>query len=372
MTTLLWSRSPRALLALLITFSLLLAGCGAPEDAATALDSSAPASPSVAEVVQPTITIQTPTADAPAYPEPPADAEMYPAPPTEPAGYPAPSPSAPLLPALDPLPAPDLQFSGDRAYELLGEYMAIGPRITGTEGSLRAGDYIIEQVEAAGWEVEEQRFPYMDTPVRNIIAKKGSGPVLIIGSHYDSRRRSDKDPDPAKRDDPMPGANDGGSSTAILLELAQHIDAERLGREVWLTFFDAEDNGNLEGWEYAVGSAYMAENLDVRPEAMVLLDLVGDRDLQLPYETTSTFELSESIWSIAAELGYDQFVPEPKYAIIDDHTAFLNQGIPAVDIIDFDYPHWDTTGDTIDKVSAESLEAVGRTVEHWLETRAQP
>lgn len=372
MTKLLRLSSPRFVVALLISLSTVLAGCGLPDNTATASDPSASAASPIAGIVQPTITIQTPTDDLPAYPNPPIDAGTSPPPPDEPAGYPAPSPSAPLLPPLDPLPTPDLQFSGDRAYQLLGEYMQFQPRVTGSPGWQQAGDYIIDQVSDAGWQVEEQGFEYMNTPVRNIIAKKGSGPVLIIGAHYDGRRRSDKDPDPAKRDLPMPGANDGGSGTVILLELARHIDAEQLGREVWLTFFDAEDNGGLDGWEYAVGSAYMAENLDVRPEAMVLLDLVGDADLQLPYEQTSTFELSESIWTTAAELGYDQFVPETKYAIIDDHTAFLNAGIPAVDIIDFDYPHWDTSNDTIDKVSAQSLEAVGRTVERWLETRAQP
>jgi glutaminyl-peptide cyclotransferase len=250
--------------------------------------------------------------------------------------------------------------------------MQFQPRVTGSPGWQQAGDYIIAQMQQAGWTIEEQRFEYRDTPIRNIIAKKGRGPVLMVGAHYDGRRRADKDPDPARRNDPMPGANDGGSGVVILLELARHIDPDQLGREVWLTFFDAEDNGNLDGWPYAVGSQYMADNLSVRPEALVLLDLVGDRDLQIYYETNSTRELSESIWRTAAELGYDQFIPEPKYSILDDHTAFLAKGIPAVDVIDFDYPYWDTTQDTIDKVSAESLEAVGRTVERWLDTRAKP
>jgi Zn-dependent M28 family amino/carboxypeptidase len=277
-----------------------------------------------------------------------------------------------LLPPISPLPVPDLAFSGDRAFAHLEAYMQFQPRNTGSPGWQRAGDYIIQQMQSLGWQIEEQRFDYKGVGVRNIIAKRGSGPVLIVGAHYDGRKYADKDPDPAKQRDPMPGANDGGSGVAILLELARHVDPAQLGREVWITFFDAEDNGNLEGWEYAVGSAYMAENLTVRPEAMVLLDLVGDADLQIFYEQTSTAALSESIWQTASELGYNQFVPQVKYSIIDDHTAFLEAGIPAVDIIDFDYPHWDTTNDTLDKVSGSSLEVVGRTVERWLETRAKP
>ncbi len=282
------------------------------------------------------------------------------------------SPAAELLPAMRPLPPIDLAFSGERAYRHLSTYMQFQPRNTGSPGWRRAGDYIIEQMKAAGWQVEEQPFEYKGVTGRNIIAKRGTGPVLIIGAHYDGRKYADKDPDPAKQRDPMPGANDGGSGVAVLLELAGHIDVDRLGREVWLTFFDAEDNGNLEGWEYAVGSAHMVQHLEVRPEAMILLDLIGDADLNIFYEYNSTPELSRSIWRTAAELGYSQFVPEFKYAIIDDHTAFLNAGIPAVDVIDFDYPYWDTTNDTLDKVSAESLEVVGRTIERWLETRERP
>lgn len=346
--------------------TLLLAACG---NAPTALQQ-----PDAAAA-----TIELPTSSVPTIALPPSPAPSpSTAPPTvSPTAITAP-PSAsatattPLLPPLDPLPAPDLAFDGARSLAHVEAQMQWVPRHTGTAGWQATGDYIIEQAQAAGWTVEEQRFDYNGVSARNIIAKRGSGPVLILGAHYDSRKLADQDPDPNNRTLPVPAANDGASGVAVLLELARHIDTDRLGRTVWLTFFDAEDNGDIEGWDWIVGSSYMARNLSERPEAMVLLDMIGDADLQIYYEQNSTPGLRESIWASAAELGYQQFIPTPKFAMLDDHTPFLQQGIPAADLIDFDYPHWHTINDTTDKVSAESLEAVGRTVEHWLDTRAQP
>ena len=295
----------------------------------------------------------------------PSDVPTVPVPPT-----PA-IPVALLTPVAAP-PAPDLQFSGERALEFVEGQMQWVPRHTGTPGWQKTGDYLIEQVRGAGWQVEEQRFDHNGVSVRNIIAKRGAGPLLILGAHYDTRQYADQDPDPARRSEPVPGANDGASGVAVLLELARQIEPDKLGREVWLAFFDAEDNGEIEGWDWTVGSRYMAEHLPVQAEAMILVDMIGDADLQIYYEQNSNAALSESIWATARELGYNQFVPEPKHAMLDDHTPFLEQNIPAVDLIDFDYPFWHTVADTTDKVSAASLEAVGRTLERWLETRKQP
>jgi hypothetical protein len=102
------------------------------------------------------------------------------------------------------------------------------------------------------------------------------------------------------------------------------------------------------------------------PEAAVIVDMVGDRDQQLYWERGSNSALQQEIWSTGAGLGYSAFIPQPRYALLDDHTPFLQAGIPAVDVIDFDYPHWHTGQDTLDKISAESLEAVGRTLLFWL------
>lgn len=283
---------------------------------------------------------------------------------------PQPLPVGALLERRSSLPAPTPGFDGQRALDHVVQQMRWQSRSIGTTGHDAVVDYITAEAQHVGWMVEEQRFEYRGTEIRNIIARRGTGPLLILGAHYDTRLVADRDPDPTRRTDPVPGANDGASGVAVLLELARHINPDELGREVWLTFFDAEDHGKIEGWEFAVGSRYLAEHLPRPAEAMLLVDMVGDRDLHLPYEANSTPALRESIWQTAAELGYTQFVPKVKYQITDDHMPFLEKGIPAVDLVDFEYPAWHTTGDTLDKVSAESLDVVGRTLERWLDTRA--
>ena len=259
-------------------------------------------------------------------------------------------------------------FDGQAAFEHVLVQMAIGPRPTGSEGGRRTGDYIVQQLREHGWEVEEQVFTYRDVLGRNIIARAGEGEVAIIGAHYDTRRVADHDSEPARRGDPVPGANDGASGVAVLLELARSLDKDKLSNEVWLTFFDAEDNGGLDGWDYLAGSTVMAERLTVRPEMVVIADMIGDRDQQIYQERNSSPELVGRIWSIAERLGYgDVFLPTAKWSIIDDHMPFLAQGIPAVDLIDFDYPYYHTTLDTVERVAPESLERVGRVLQALLE-----
>jgi len=257
-------------------------------------------------------------------------------------------------------------FSGEQAYAHVLEQCALGPRPTGSPAIRAAGDAIIAHLKAWDWAVETQEFTYRDTTVRNIIGRAGEGPVVIVGAHYDTRRAADQE-NPAQ---PVLGANDGASGTAVLLELARTLEKDRLHHQVWLVFFDAEDNGNLDGWEWCVGSSYMAANLSVRPDAMVLVDMVGDADQQFYFERNSDPALQQELWDIAATLGYTTtFIPEYRWAMYDDHIPFARLGIPAVDIIDFDYPYWHTTRDTPDKVSPASLERVGRVLEVWLENR---
>ena len=263
-------------------------------------------------------------------------------------------------------------FSGESALSFVADQLAIGSRPTGTENGRRTGDYIIKRLSEFGWSTEVQHFTYRDVPGRNIIAKAGTGPVVIIGAHYDTRIRSDRDPDPTRRLEPVPGANDGASGVAVLLELARILDIEKLRNEVWLVFFDAEDNGNLDGWEFSAGSEYMAAHLSAAPAQVVIVDMIGDSDQVIYKERNSTPKLQEQIWAIAARLGYeDQFVPTYKWSISDDHIPFLRRGYPAIDLIDFDYPFWHTTQDTIDKLSAESLERVGRVLQTYIEQDSQ-
>jgi glutaminyl-peptide cyclotransferase len=263
-------------------------------------------------------------------------------------------------------PVQGASFSGRAAFAHVEAQMKLGPRPTGSEAWRTEGDYIVRQLKKAGWTVEEQRHAYQGTKIRNIIGRKGSGPVVILGAHYDTRLRADQDrTNPTA---PVPGANDGASGVAVLLELARSLDARKLTREVWLSFFDAEDDGDIDGWEWTVGSRFMAQDLSVRPEVVIVVDMVGDADQQIYYERNSDPAWSQRIWDVAHRLGYDPYlIPAAGHAVYDDHIPFAQKGIPAVDIIDFDYPYWHTVEDTIDKVSAESLERVGRTLQVLLE-----
>lgn len=260
-----------------------------------------------------------------------------------------------------------LAFDGQRAYADVETQVAFGPRFPGTEGHDRIRVWIADQLAAAGWQVETQASEAMGHTIYNLIGRNSEEPPqIIIGAHYDSRMFADNDPDPANRTRPVPAANDGASGVAVLLELARSLPDDAV--PVWLVFFDAEDNGRIEGWEWILGSReFVRNNPAVQPDAVIIVDMIGDADLNIYKERNSNAELTEEIWMVARELGYeDTFIPEYKYSMIDDHTPFLEAGIPAVDIIDFDYPHWHTLADTPDKVSAESLQIVGETVRTWI------
>ena len=263
------------------------------------------------------------------------------------------------------------QFDGQKAYQHVLNQCAFGPRPVGSEESRQTGDYIISELQKLGWVTEVQEFTYQGVRVRNIIGAQGRGPLIILGAHYDTRPIADRDPVDINR--PILGANDGASGVAVLLELARVLDLSKAGVQVWLAFFDAEDLGNIHGWPFSVGASYMAQHLSVRPEAVVVVDMVGDSEQEIFWERNSDEPLLRTLWAIAADLGYESyFIPQYRYAIIDDHLPFRQQGLAAVDIIDFDYPYWHTTEDTPDKVSAESLLRVGRVLETWIEEYHRP
>ena len=264
------------------------------------------------------------------------------------------------------LTAAPVQFDGQRAYADVETQVAFGTRIPGSAGHTQVQEWMRAELEAAGWQVEIQESEAMGHPVQNVVAKRGdASPEIILGAHYDSRMFADNDPDLAKHTQPVPAANDGASGVAVLIELARALPKD--SAPVWLVFFDAEDNGHIDGWDWILGSREFVKNNPVQPRAVVVIDMIGDADLNIYKERNSNKVLTDEIWNVAASLGYEnQFIPEYKYSMLDDHTPFLQAGIPAVDIIDFDYPYWHTTQDTPDKVSADSLKAVGDTLQAWI------
>lgn len=259
-------------------------------------------------------------------------------------------------------------FNAERAWQDLQTQVEFGPRTPGSQAHQMTITYISEQLNLAGWDVEIQEVESMGHTIKNVIAKKGKGaPWILLGAHYDTRFFADQDPDESKQSKAVTGANDGASGVAVLLEMARAIQRPLRG-QIWLVFFDAEDQGRIEGWDWILGSKAFVKELQEKPDAVVVIDMIGDKDLNIFKEKSSDQALTESIWQVAARSGFsDHFINEEKYSILDDHFPFLEAGIPAVDIIDFDYESWHTSQDDMQSVSAESLSIIGQTLLTWLE-----
>lgn len=267
------------------------------------------------------------------------------------------------------------EFDGEKACAHVQAQVALGPRPVGSAALLQTAAYIESSLASVGWRPTRVMGEFRGVPIVNILAEtsepeRATGGKILIGAHYDTRPVADRDPVAARRGEPILGANDGASGVAVLLELARVYDPARSKYDVVLAFFDGEDKGGIDGWPFSVGADIVAERLSQGLSAMILVDMVGDSDLQVFYEGNSDLVLARDIWATAARLGYGQwFVPEARYTLMDDHVPFLRRGVPAIDIIDFDYAYWHTVSDTADKVSPRSLEMVGRVLLGYLYAR---
>jgi glutaminyl-peptide cyclotransferase len=248
-------------------------------------------------------------------------------------------------------PAASVEFDGVRAYGHLEQLVAIGPRPAGSPGAEKAREYIRQQLAALGLAVEEQPFDAR-TPM---LGAKATAPRLIIAGHYDTKLFKDLT---------FVGANDGGSSTAFLIELARVLSQRTLTVPVELLFLDGEEAViEWQGDDNTYGSRHYVETATKNGTlqqigALVLVDMIGDRDLGIKRESQSTAWLTDIIWKRARAMGRREFLDDST-PINDDHLPFLAAGIPAVDIIDLEYPDWHQASDTLDKVSAGSLQVVG-------------
>ncbi len=261
---------------------------------------------------------------------------------------------------------PSTHFNGQRAYQDVLAQVTFGARTPGSVAHAQTVAYIQQELEKVGWKIQIQTMEWDGFSIQNIIASRSEvAPRIIVGAHYDSRLLADQDPQPGLSR-PVPGANDGASGVAVLLELARTLPPGTV--PLCLVFFDAEDNGGLDHRQWIMGSRAFASALTNKPQSVVIVDMVGDADLNIFVERNSDARLTAEIWAQAVTLGYGKyFISTPKYNLLDDHTPFLEAGIPAVDIIDFDYPYWHTSADTADKVSSQSLQAVGETLWAWIE-----
>ena len=252
-------------------------------------------------------------------------------------------------------------FDGARAFEHLKQVVALGPRPAGSEALQKTRDYIKGQMSALGLSVTEQAFD-ATTPVGTVkmvnvrvTIPGGTGRRLIVAGHYDTK---------LFKEFTFVGANDAGSSTAFLIELARVLKDRKNAVPIELLFFDGEeaygpdwDTGNTWGSRHYVAEAQKAGTLkDIG--ALVLVDMIADADLRMMKEADSTPWLVDAIWGAARKLNRPEFLAEST-PIADDHIPFLKAGVDAVDIIDLDYPHWHEASDTLDKCSPKSLQAVG-------------
>jgi hypothetical protein len=262
-------------------------------------------------------------------------------------------------------------FDADRAYRDLVRQCEFGPRVPGTKANAECARWLTHTLYETTEHVVLQRGSATvrgkKIPLTNIVADinpKAPRRILLC-AHWDSRPTADHDPDPDNRNTPILGANDGASGVAVLLEVARALKAVPPKHRVTIVLFDGEDYGaGME--EMFLGSRVFARRWEgPPPQWAVLLDMVGDRDLHLPPEGFSVAhapEVVERIWGAAERVGSTAFVREPGPSVLDDHVVLLSRGIPCIDVIDFEYPHWHTLADTPDKCSARSLAQVGRAV----------
>jgi hypothetical protein len=265
------------------------------------------------------------------------------------------------------------EFSGERAFGYLTEQVAFGPRIPGRPAHEKTGDWILAHLKSTADTVVVQAFTHVtrhgDTlHLRNFLARfrpQATERVLYL-AHWDTRPHADQSANLGAQRMPVPGANDGASGVALLLGVADVLKGKPPAAGVDLLFDDGEDYGDFADTnDVLIGSRYFAAHQPpgYPPLFAVLFDMIADKNLDIYYEGNSEIsapEVVDRVWRTAHDLGYGQyFLPGVKHTLIDDHVPLQHAGIHAIDVVDFDYPYWHTTEDTVDKVSAASLQIVG-------------
>ena len=277
-------------------------------------------------------------------------------------------------------------FSGVRALEFTSKAVSFGPRPPDSPKERQLRAYILAQLKLRGCEVIEDNFiakaPQGPVPMKNIIARfpGKSGKIIAITGHYDTKDCSAPIGGCQGAKPAFPnfvGANDGGSSTGFLLEMAEALQAMPRRDDVYLVFFDGEEAyGDWSDTNSLYGSRHLAEKwaadgTNSRIKALINVDMIGDKDLGIVYNSGSAASIEKLVWDTAGRLGFSRYFLRDGSVSGDDHVPFLEKGVKALDLIDFDYGpqnrYWHTADDTIDKLSAQSLQVVGTVVQKAIE-----
>ncbi len=256
------------------------------------------------------------------------------------------------------------KFSGESALDFTRRVVALGPRPVGSDAYRKTQEMIVQHLRKNGWEVLEDSFaaqtPVGSKPMRNLIGRLTgmSGKAVAITGHYDTKV--------------MPkfvGANDAGSSTGTLMELARVLPKQRWSDDLYLVFFDGEeafhqwtDTDSLYGSRH-LADRWAADGTLRRLKALINIDMIGDKNLDIVDESSGAAWLRQLVWQTASELGYAKYFHDDETWIGDDHVPFVKRGVPALDLIDFNYgpgnEYWHTPADTVDKLGAHSFQVVG-------------
>ena len=275
-------------------------------------------------------------------------------------------------------------FDENSAYQFLLDQCDFGPRNPGSEGYNNCKEYLIKTLDSYSDTVFTQPFVINDIDdtqydLDNIIAQYNinSNSHLLLGAHWDTRPWADSDLNIEKHNQPIIGANDGASGVSVLLEVAKIFHYNPPPIRVSIVFFDGEDMGRPGvPKSYARGSQFFAKNLPIeKPDEAIILDMIGDKELHIPIERYSyqqNKDLVKKLWSLANKLNLEAFESRIVHTIYDDHVPLWQEAkIPAIDIIDFNYPnrysnYWHTSQDTPDNCSAQSLGQVGNLLVHYI------
>jgi len=287
----------------------------------------------------------------------------------------------------------ELHFNGDAAYTYVADQLNINTthyRTPGTQGREDCAQYFITKFQQIDTAINFilHNFTINSVACQNVLFKinENSSNILILGTHYDSRAKATKDS--TNPDLPVPGANDGASGSAVLIELAEALYSRRqyLSVQIWFLFFDAEDQGydlgpGIPGWDWCEGSDKFVQDIEnfynssnETFDAMILLDMVGGKNLRFISEQYSTSSLLNELFETGRQLGYTNAFPSDPIvrSIFDDHVAFVNYGIPSADLIikfwdaPIEWPYHHTINDDISHISNNSLEITGKTVEQFI------